>query len=89
MVTAGAQNSTDTLHVSLPLLAQPVLQVRVGTADAAVRLTHGTISLAGQANGVRTLLVSVVQDTNANGAVDAGEAVLATRQVQGLVDTLT
>ena len=55
VVTAGAQNSTDTLHVSLPLLAQPVLQVRVGTADAAVRLTHGTISLAGQANGVRTL----------------------------------
>ena len=89
VVTAGAQNSTDTLHVSLPLLAQPVLQVRVGTADETVRLTHGTISLAGQANGVRTLQASVVQDTNANGAVDAGEAVLATRQVQGLVDTLT
>ena len=67
-----------------------MLQVRLGTADEAVRLTHCTISLAGHlANGVRTLKASVVQDTNANGTVDAGEAVIATRQVQGLVDTLT
>ena len=69
-----------------------MLQVRLGTTDEEVRLTHCAISLTGQqgeATGVRTLKATVVQDTNANGAVDAGEAVLATRQVQGLVDTLT
>jgi hypothetical protein len=38
---------------------------------------------------VRTLRATVVQDTNANGMVDAGEAVVATHQVQGLTDTLT
>jgi hypothetical protein len=32
---------------------------------------------------------TVVNDTNANGTVDAGEAVVATRQVQGPVDMLT
>jgi hypothetical protein len=92
VLTAGANNPTDTLHVSLPLLAQPVLQARLGTTDEEVRLTHCAVSLAGQqgvATGVRALKVSVVQDTNANGMVDAGEAVIATRQVQGLVDTLT
>jgi hypothetical protein len=33
--------------------------------------------------------VTLVNDTNANATVDAGEAVIATRQVQGPVDTLT
>jgi outer membrane lipase/esterase len=92
VVTSGPRNPTDTLHVSLPLLAQPVLQVRLGTTDEEVRLTHCTISLAGQqgeATGVRTLKATVVQDTNGNGSVDAGEGVLATHQAQGLVDTLT
>jgi phospholipase/lecithinase/hemolysin len=92
VVTSGARNPTDTFHVSLPLLAQPVLQVRLGTTDEAVRLTQCAVSLSGQqgvATGVRTLKASVVQDTNANGTVDADEAVIATRQVQGLVDTLT
>ena len=91
VVTSGPRNPTDTLHVSLPLLAQPVLQVRLGTTDEEVRLTHCTISLSrppGEATGVRTLKATVVQDTNANGIVDAGEAVLATHQAQGLVDTL-
>jgi outer membrane lipase/esterase len=92
VVTSGPRNPTDTLHVSLPLLAQPVLQVRLGTTDEAVRLTHCTVSLTGPqgvATGVRTLQATVVQDTNANGTVDAGEAVVATRQIQGLPDTLT
>jgi phospholipase/lecithinase/hemolysin len=92
VVTGGPHNPTDTLHISLPLLAQPVLQVRLGTTDEGVRLMHCTLSLAGQqgeATGVRTLKATVVQDTNANGIVDAGEALLATTQVQGLVDMLT
>jgi outer membrane lipase/esterase len=92
VVTSGPRNPTDTLHVALPLLAQPVLQVRLGTTDEAVRLTHCTISLTGEqsmATGVHTLKATVVQDTNANGIVDAGEAVVATRQVQGLMDTLS
>ena len=66
VVTAGANNPTDTLHVSLPLLAQPVLQVRLGTTDEEVRLTHCAVSLAAQqgvATGVCTLQASVVQDT--------------------------
>jgi hypothetical protein len=66
--------------------------VRLGTTDAGVRLEQGTITLArqqGETTGVRTLQATIVQDTNANGVVDVGEAVLATQQVQGLVDTLT
>jgi hypothetical protein len=38
---------------------------------------------------VQTAQVTVVNDTNANGTVDTGEAVVATRQVQGAVDALT
>jgi len=92
VATAGPHNSTDTLRVTLPLQAQPVLQVRLGTTDEGVRLAHCTVSLArnqGDATRVRTLKVTLVQDANANGIVDAGEAVLGTQQVQGLVDTLT
>ncbi|HSX82983.1 MAG TPA: SGNH/GDSL hydrolase family protein, partial [Candidatus Saccharimonadia bacterium] len=92
VVTGGPHNPTDTLHVALPLQAQSVLQVRLGTTDGAVRLAHCTVSLLrnqGDATRVRTLKATLVQDANANGIVDAGEAVLGTQQVQGLVDTLT
>jgi len=92
VATAGPHNSMDTLRVVLPLQAQPVLQVRLGTTDEGVRLAHCTISLArnqGDASRVRTLKATLVQDANANGIVDADEAILGTQQVQGLVDTLT
>jgi phospholipase/lecithinase/hemolysin len=92
VVTGGPNNPTDTLHVALPLQAQPVLQVRLGTTDEGVRLTHCLITLVrdqGDATRVRTLQATLVQDANANGIVDAGEAVLGTQQAQGLVDTLT
>jgi outer membrane lipase/esterase len=92
VATGGPRNPTDTLHVALPLQAQPVLQVRLGTIDEGVRLAHCTVSLVrnqGDATRIRTLKATLVQDANANGIVDADEAVLATQQVQGLVDTLT
>jgi phospholipase/lecithinase/hemolysin len=92
VATGGPHNPTDTLHVALPLQAQPVLQVRLGTTDEEVHLAHCTISLVrnqGDATRVRSLKATLVQDANANGIVDAGEAVLGTQQVQGLVDTLT
>ena len=92
VATAGANNPQDTLHVSLPLQAQPVLQVRLGTAAERVRLAQCTIALTnlqGDATRVQTVQATVVNDTNANGTVDAGEAVVATRQVQGPVDMLT
>jgi phospholipase/lecithinase/hemolysin len=92
VATGGPHNPTATLHVALPLQAQPVLQVRLGTTDEEVHLAHCTISLVrnqGDATRVRSLKATLVQDANANGIVDAGEAVLGTQQVQGLVDTLT
>jgi phospholipase/lecithinase/hemolysin len=92
VATAGPRNPMDTLRVTLPLQARPVLQVRLGTTDEGVRLARCTVSLVsnqGDATRVRTLQATIVQDANANGIVDAGEAVLGTQQVQGLVDTLT
>ena len=68
-----------------------MLQVRLGTTDEGVRLTHCTVSLVrdqGDATRVRTLVATLVQDVNANGIADAGEAVLGTQQAQGLVDIL-
>ena len=92
VATAGANNPQDTLHVSLPLQVQPVLQVRLGTTAERVRLAQCTIALTnlqGDATRVQTVQATVVNDTNASGTVDAGEAVVATRQVQGPVDMLT
>ena len=92
VATAGANNPQDELHVSLPLVAQPVLQVRLGTTTERVRLSQCTIALTnqqGDATRVQTVQATLVNDTNANGTVDAGEAVVATRQVQGPVDMLT
>jgi hypothetical protein len=69
-----------------------VLQVRLGTTDERVRLSHFTVLLGqqqGDATKVKILKVTLLNDTNANGAVDAGEPVLATQQAQGVVDTLT
>jgi hypothetical protein len=57
-----------------------------------VNLSQCTIALTrqqGDATRLQTVQVTLVNDTNANGTVDAGEAIVATRQVQGPVDTLT
>jgi outer membrane lipase/esterase len=92
IATAGANNPQDELRVSLPLMAQPVLQVRLGTTTERVRLSQCTIALTkqqGDATKVQTVQATLVNDANANGTVDAGEAVVATRQVQGPVDMLT
>lgn len=92
VATAGANNPRDGIRVSLPLEAQPVLQVRLGTTTARVRLSQYTVALTnlqGDATRVQTMQATLINDTNANGTVDAGEAVVATRQVQGLADTLT
>ena len=91
VATAGANNPRDGIRVSLPLEAQPVLQVRLGTTTARVRLSQYTVALTnlqGDATRVQTMQATLINDTNANGTVDAGE-VVATRQVQGLADTLT
>lgn len=92
VATAGANNPQDELRVSLPLVAQPVLQVRLGTTTERVHLSQCTIALTnqqGDATRVQTVQAALVNDTNANGTVDAGEAVVTTRQVQGPVDMLT
>jgi hypothetical protein len=92
VATSGANNPKDTLRISLPLEAQPVLQVRLGTTTERVRLSQCTVALTnlqGDATRVQTMQAALINDTNANGTVDAGEAVVATRQVQGLADTLT
>jgi hypothetical protein len=92
IATSGANNPKDTLRISLPLQAQPVLQVRLGTTTERVRLSQCTVALTnlqGDPTRVHTAQIALINDTNANGTVDAGEAVVATRQEQGLTDTLT
>jgi len=92
VATTDANNPQDGIHVSLPLAAQPVLQVRLGTTGERVLLSQCTIALTkpqGDTSRVQTVQATLVNDTNANGTVDDGEAVVATNQVQGLPDTLT
>jgi phospholipase/lecithinase/hemolysin len=92
VATAGANNRQDEIRVMLPLEAQSVLQVRLGTPAERVNLSQCTIALTkqqGDATRLQTVQVTLVNDTNANGTVDADEAVVATRQVQGPVDMLT
>jgi hypothetical protein len=92
VATSGANNRQDDIRVSLPLEAQPVLQVRLGTTIERVHISQCTITLTnpqGDATRVQTVQATLVNDTNANGIVDAGEAIVATRQVQGPVDMLT
>jgi outer membrane lipase/esterase len=92
IATSGANNPQNSLRVSLPLEAQPVLQVRLGTTTERVRLSQCTVAftnLQGDATRVQTVQATLINDTNANGTVDAGEAIVATRQMQGLADTLT
>ena len=92
VATADAHNPQDEIHVSLPLAAQPVLQVRLGTTGERVRLSQCTITLTkpqGDTSRVHTVQATLINDTNANGTVDDGEVVIATSQVQGLPDTLT
>jgi len=92
VATTGVNNRQDEIRISLPLEAQPVLQVRLGTPTQRVRLSQYTIALInqqGDAARLQTVQATLINDSNANGTVDAGEAVIATRQVQGPVDTLT
>jgi outer membrane lipase/esterase len=92
VATSGANNPQNELRVALPLEAQPVLQARLGTTTEQVRLSQCTLALTnqqGDATRVQTVQATLVNDTNANGTVDTGEAVVATRQVQGPVDMLT
>jgi len=92
VATTGINNRQDEIRVVLPLEAQPVLQVRLGTPAESVNLSQCTIALTkqqGDATRLQTVQATLVNDTNANGIVDTGEAVIATRQVQGPVDTLT
>jgi outer membrane lipase/esterase len=91
IATSGANNPQDSLRVSLPLEAQPVLQVRLGTTTERVRLSQCTVALTnlqGDATRVQTVQATLINDTNANGIVDADEAIIATRQMQGPTDTL-
>jgi outer membrane lipase/esterase len=92
VATARANNPEDSIRVSLPLQAQPVLQVRLGTTNERVQLSRCTILLAqqqGDATRIKNLKATLFNDTNGNGVVDAGEPALATQQVQGPVDMLT
>src|SRR5262249_5571850 len=92
VATAGANNPQNSIRVSLPLQAQPVLQVRLGTTNERVQLSRCTILLAqqqGDATRIKNLKATLFNDTNATGVVDAGEPALATQQVQGPADTLT
>jgi phospholipase/lecithinase/hemolysin len=90
IATSGANNPQDSLRVSLPLEAQPVLQVRLGTTTERVRLSQCTVALTnlqGDATRVQTVQATLINDTNANGTVDADEAIVAIRQMQGPTDT--
>ena len=91
LVATGANNPRDGIRVSLPLEAQPVLQVSRydHCKGAPSQYTVALTNLQGDATRVQTMQATLINDTNANGTVDAGEAVAATRQVQGLADTLT
>ena len=92
VTTADAHNTADSIRLSSPVHAQPVLHVRLGTTNQRVRLSRFTVFLApqqGDATGVKTLQATLLNDINANGAVDAGEAILATRAVQGMASSLT
>jgi hypothetical protein len=66
VATAGANNPQDEIRVSLPLVAQPVLQVRLGTTTERVRLSQCTIALTnqqGDATRVQTVQATLVNDT--------------------------
>lgn len=92
VTAADAHNTEDSIRVSASVQGQPVLHVRLSTINEPVRLSRVTVLLAqqqGDATRVKTLKATLLHDTNANGTVDAGEVVLATRAVQGLVNTLT
>src|SRR5262245_22541975 len=70
LVTAGANNPQDELYIPLPLAAQPILQMRLGTTAERVRLSQCTITLTkqqGDATRLKTLQITLVNDANANG----------------------
>lgn len=92
VTTADTHNTADAIRVSASAQGRPVLHVRLSTTNERVRLSRFTVLLGhqqGDGSRVKTLQATLRHDTNANGAVEAGEVVFATRVVQGLVNTLT
>jgi phospholipase/lecithinase/hemolysin len=89
--TRGDASPHDAIDVSLPAQNLPVLQIRFGTGVDTVRLTRATLNFTeqtGQATVVGTIRAHLINDANANGQFDAGEAVLATTEAHGAVTSL-
>jgi outer membrane lipase/esterase len=87
VATAGEQNPDETVTVSGAAQDLPVLQVRLGTTAEPVQITRVTLHFSerrGDASRLESLRVRLIQDTNANGRFDTGEAVLATHTVQNI-----
>jgi hypothetical protein len=69
-----------------------VLQVRLGTTSEQVEITRITLDFSdrlGDATLIESVRVRLIQDANANGRFDTGEAVLATQVVQNIAADLT
>jgi hypothetical protein len=92
VATAGEQNPDESVSVSGSAQDLPVLQVRLGTTSERVQITRIALNFSAR-RGDPTLLESLrarlIQDTNANGRFDTGEAILATRTVQNIAAGLT
>lgn len=92
VATAGRQNPDEPVAVSGSTRNLPVLQVRLGTTSQRVRITGVTLNFSerrGDTVLLESLRARLIQDTNANGRFDTGEAVLATQTVQNIAAELT
>jgi outer membrane lipase/esterase len=92
VATAGEQNPAESVTVSGSAQNLPVLQVRLGTTSEMVTITRITLDFSertGDATLLESLRARLIQDTNANGRFDTGEAILATREVQNIAAGLT
>lgn len=92
LVATQGDNNPARVDVSVPERNVPVLHVQLGTGEEAVQLSSITVRFTGQqgpAALIQTLQVRAIHDTNGNGTFDAGEPVLATEVVSGVVDMLT
>jgi hypothetical protein len=89
--TRGDESPHDSTDISLPAQNLPVLQTRLGTGADTVHLTRVSLDFSeqtGQATVVETIRAHLINDANANGQFDAGEAVLATGEAHGAVPSL-
>jgi phospholipase/lecithinase/hemolysin len=89
--TRGDASPQDSIDISLPMQNLPVLQMRLGTGADTVHLTSATLNFTqqtGQATVVETIRAHLINDANANGQFDAGEAVLAIGEAHGAVTSL-